>query len=96
MFIISLTYTAPLEAIDKHLAAHRQFLDAQYARGVFLMSGRKVPREGGVIVAHAASRAEVEELVRQDPFHQAGVARYDITEFVPTMTADAFAAFQAA
>jgi uncharacterized protein YciI len=95
MFVISLAYIAPLEAIDKHLAAHREFLLAQYERGVFLMSGRKVPREGGVIVAHAASRAEVEELVRQDPFHQAGVARYDITEFVPTMTADAFAAYRA-
>jgi uncharacterized protein YciI len=94
MFIISLTYTAPLEAIDSHLAAHREFLSVQYARGVFLMSGRKVPRDGGVIIAHADSRAEVEDLVRQDPFHQAGVARYDITEFVPTMTADAFAAYR--
>jgi uncharacterized protein YciI len=94
MFVISLTYLAPLEEVDVHLAAHREFLSAQYARGAFLMSGRKVPREGGIIIARAASRAEVEELVRQDPFHQAGVARYDITEFVPTMTADALAALR--
>jgi uncharacterized protein YciI len=94
MFIISLAYTAPLEQVDAHLAAHRAFLDTQYARGVFLLSGRKVPREGGIIVARAANRAEVEELVRQDPFHQAGVAHYEITEFVPTMTAQALAAFR--
>jgi uncharacterized protein YciI len=94
MFVISLTYTAPLEAVDFHLAAHREFLSAQYARGAFLMSGRKVPREGGIIIARAASRFDVEELVRQDPFHQAGVARYDITEFVPTMTADALASLR--
>jgi uncharacterized protein YciI len=96
MFVISLTYTAPLERIDAQLAGHRAFLSAQYARGVFLMSGRKEPRDGGVIIAHAASRAEVDALLREDPFHQAGLARYDITEFVPTMTADALAAYRAA
>jgi uncharacterized protein YciI len=96
MFVISLTYTAPLAQIDAHLAAHRAFLSAQYARGVFLMSGPRKPREGGVIIAHAPSRADVEALVRQDPFHQAGLATYDIAEFVPAMTADALAAYRAA
>jgi uncharacterized protein YciI len=94
MFVISLAYTAPLDQVDAHLAAHRDFLGAQYTRGVFLLSGPKVPREGGIIIAAAASRAEVEELVRQDPFHQAGVAHYEITEFVPTMAAGALAAYR--
>jgi uncharacterized protein YciI len=96
MFIVSLTYTAPLAQVDAQLAAHRDFLEKQYARGVFLMSGRKVPRDGGIIIARADSRAAVEDLVRQDPFHQAGVARYDITEVVPTMTAGALAGFREA
>jgi uncharacterized protein YciI len=95
MFVIALTYTAPLADVDAHLAAHRDYLAVQYARGVFLMSGPRVPREGGIVIAQAASRAEVEELVRQDPFHRAGVARYDITEFVPTMTAGALAPLRA-
>ena len=95
MFIISLTYTTPLEQIDAHLAAHRAFLAEQYARGVFLMSGRKVPREGGIIIAQGISRDEVETLIRQDPFHQAGVATYNIVEFAPTMTAAALAAYRA-
>lgn len=95
MFIISLTYTAPLEQIDAHLAAHRAFLAEQYAAGVFLMSGRKVPRDGGIIIAQGDDRAEVEALVRQDPFWQAQVARYDIIEFAPTMTTAALAAYQA-
>jgi uncharacterized protein YciI len=95
MFIVALTYTAPLARIDSFLAAHRAFLDEQYARGLFLMSGRKEPRDGGIIIAHAASRAELESVLRDDPFHQAGVARYEITEFVPTMTAEALAAYRA-
>jgi uncharacterized protein YciI len=96
MFIVSLTYTAPLERIDAHLAAHRVFLAAQYARGVFLMSGPKLPREGGVIVARAGSRAELEAVLREDPFQQAGVASYEIIEFVPNMTAEALAALREA
>jgi uncharacterized protein YciI len=94
MFVVSLTYTAPLARIDAFLEAHRAFLAEQYARGLFLMSGRKEPRDGGIIIAHAASRAELESVLRDDPFQQAGVARYDITEFVPTMTAEALAAFR--
>jgi uncharacterized protein YciI len=94
MFVVSLTYTAPLARIDAFLEAHRAFLAEQYARGLFLMSGRKEPRDGGIIIAHAASRAELESVLRDDPFQQGGVARYDITEFVPTMTAEALAAFR--
>jgi len=95
MFIVALTYTEPLARIDAFLPAHRAFLEEQYARGLFLMSGRKEPRDGGIIIAHAASRAELDAVLRDDPFYQAGVARYDITEFVPTMTAEALAAWRA-
>jgi uncharacterized protein YciI len=95
MFVVTLNYTAPLARIDGFLEAHRAFLSEQYARGLFLMSGRKEPRDGGIIIAHAASRAELERVLADDPFHQAGLARYEIVEFVPTMTADALAAWRA-
>ncbi|MES2299330.1 MAG: YciI family protein [Pseudomonadota bacterium] len=94
MFVISLTYLKPLEQIEAQLGAHRDFLRQQYGMGIFLMSGRKVPRDGGVILADAETREEIEAVIRLDPFHAGGLARYDITEFVPTMTADAFAAFR--
>ena len=95
MFVISLSYTAPLEHIDAHLAAHRDYLAAQYAAGRFLMSGPKVPREGGIILADAPSRAALEAVLGEDPFHQAGVTRYEITEFTPLMTAPALGAWRA-
>jgi uncharacterized protein YciI len=88
MFIITLTYLKSAEEIDAQLAAHREFLREQYANGVFLMSGRMVPRTGGVIVAVADSRADIEAVIELDPFNEAGLASYQITEFVPTMTAD--------
>jgi uncharacterized protein YciI len=94
MFIISIKYTKPAAEIDALLTAHHRFLKEQYAAGVFLMSGRKVPRSGGIILAEAADRADMEAIMQLDPFYGAGVAEYDIIEFIPTMTAEPLSAFQ--
>lgn len=89
MFVVLLTYTQPLPAIDALVPAHREFLQRMYQAGVFLLSGRKQPREGGVILANAASAGELESFLAQDPFHIHGVARYQVIEFLPTMAAPA-------
>ncbi|QEL57605.1 YciI family protein [Chromobacterium paludis] len=86
MFVVSLTYTAPLSDVDALLPAHVQWLKQAYADGLFVASGRKVPRDGGVILARG-ERAALEARLAQDPFAQGGVARYDIIEFVPSMAA---------
>ena len=93
MFIIDLEYQRPMEAVEQWLEEHKAFLKQQYANGVFLMSGRKQPRTGGVILAQADTRAHLEALIQQDPFYREGVARFTITEFLPTMTADALSSF---
>ena len=49
MFVIELIYTADLADIDAHMAAHVAFLKKYYASGNFLVSGRKIPRDGGII-----------------------------------------------
>ncbi|MFJ8630039.1 YciI family protein [Streptomyces sp. NPDC093568] len=89
MFVLELTYTAPIEDVDAVLDAHVAWLDEQYDRGVFLASGRKNPRDGGVILAVAGDRAGIEEIAAGDPFVRAGVCAYRITEFVATKTAPA-------
>jgi uncharacterized protein YciI len=94
MFIISLHYTGSLEQIDARMPAHRAWLAEHYAQGTLLMSGPKVPREGGIVLARAGSRSEVEALVRTDPFNIAGIAQYQITEFVPNQTAEPLAALR--
>ncbi|MEU9232346.1 YciI family protein [Streptomyces subrutilus] len=86
MFVMELTYTAPLEAVEDHMDAHVAWLDGHYAAGVFLASGRKVPRDGGVILAGGVSRAEIEKIAAEDPFATAGVCAYRITEFIATKT----------
>ncbi|QCX80206.1 YCII-related domain protein [Streptomyces sp. YIM 121038] len=91
MFVMELTYTAPVDRVDALLAEHVAWLDAQYAAGVFLASGRKNPRDGGVILAVGDSRAEIEGLAALDPFVTGGVCEYRITEFLATKTAPALA-----
>lgn len=88
MFIVSLTYIKPLEEVDALLEEHVTYLKEQYSLGYFLASGRKVPHTGGVILARGASREEIETIITLDPFYRHGVAKYEITEFSPTMTSD--------
>ncbi|MCT9082645.1 YciI family protein [Streptomyces fulvoviolaceus] len=89
MFVLELTYTAPLDQVDAVLEAHRAWLDERFAEGVFLAAGRKNPRDGGVILAVAEDRERVEEIAAGDPFVTADVCVYRITEFVAVMTAPA-------
>ncbi|MBM7173555.1 hypothetical protein JQK87_35255 [Streptomyces sp. G44] len=94
MFILELTYTAPVTAVDEQLAAHVAWLDEQYEAGVFIASGRKNPRDGGVIIAVAEDRARIEEITAADPFVVAGVCAYRVTEFYATKTAPALASYR--
>jgi uncharacterized protein YciI len=87
MFVLDLTYTAPLDAVDALLPDHAAWLEEQYEKSFFLASGRKNPRDGGVILAVAEDRARIEEIVAGDPFAVGGVCTYRITEFTATKTA---------
>jgi uncharacterized protein YciI len=87
MFLIILSYKKPLAEVDLFVAEHRVFLEHYYASGNFLLSGRREPRDGGVILATASTRAEVEEIVRKDPFCRERIAEYEVIEFLPSMAA---------
>ena len=81
MFVIELVYKAPLAEIDAAMAAHVAFLKKHYASGHFLVSGRKIPRDGGIIIAAGSSREEIEAIVREDPFVTRGLADFRVVEF---------------
>lgn len=81
MFIIELVYKADVSVIDAHMRQHMRFINAHYASGHFIVSGRKVPRDGGIIVAVGRSRDEIESIARQDPFVTEGLADVRVTEF---------------
>ena len=88
MFIVSLEYMKDLSEVETYLPEHIAYLERYYQEGVFVMSGRKQPRTGGVILMKASCREQVEKLIAEDPFHREGVAKYTITEFIPTKVAE--------
>ena len=88
MFVIELIYKAPLAEIDAHMVAHVKFLKKHYASGNFLVSGRKIPRDGGIILAVGTSREQIEAIVKEDPFHARRLADFRIIEFRASQRAD--------
>jgi uncharacterized protein YciI len=81
MFVIELVYKADLKEIDAHMTAHVKFLKKYYADGTFLLSGRKIPRDGGIILAVAKNRQQIEAIIEEDPFYAHGLADFRIIEF---------------
>jgi uncharacterized protein YciI len=88
MFVVELIYKADLTAIDAQMRAHMAFLKKHYAAGTFVVSGRKIPRDGGIIIAVAETRAEIEAIVNEDPFVKLGLADFRLIEFRASQRAD--------
>lgn len=82
MFIVNLNYIAPLPKLDEHMTEHVKFLNKYYKQNVFMASGRKVPRTGGIILAMAKSKEELELIIKEDPFYVHQLAEFTITEFL--------------
>ncbi|MBI1768396.1 MAG: GTP cyclohydrolase [Bacteroidetes bacterium] len=82
MFIIDLHYIVPLEKLDAHMTEHVKYLHKYYKQNVFIVSGRKVPRTGGIILAQANSREEIDSIIKEDPFYVHQLAEFTVTEFL--------------
>ncbi|RWX66332.1 hypothetical protein EN780_15485 [Mesorhizobium sp. M4B.F.Ca.ET.089.01.1.1] len=93
MFVVSLNYKVPLAEIDRLGPAHVEWLKACYAEGIFVASGPKRPRTGGIIIARAP-RDVLDARLADDPFARAGAADYNVTEFTAKMTVAQLDAFK--
>ena len=82
MFIVDIHYIAPLEEVDKYIDGHVAYLKKYIDNNTFLITGRKVPRDGGILIANGGSKEEIEKIIMEDPFHKHKVAEMTITEFL--------------
>ena len=87
MFVLLLTYVKPLAEVDALMRDHMAWLNEQYDAGRFLVSGRRIPRTGGVIVARGDAREEIEALAATDPFVSGGVATCEVVQFRASQSA---------
>lgn len=84
-YIVEITYRVPLPRIEQTVAAHRAHLQTGYDRGLLLASGPQSPRQGGILIARAAARTELEAFIAQDPYRREDLADYRLIEFLPVM-----------
>ena len=82
MLIIEVKYKKPIEEVNQLLEAHRSFLDQYYDCGIFLASGPKEPRTGGIILAQT-TQDHIQTIIQEDPFFINDIADYSIIEFTP-------------
>ena len=83
-FVLEGEYLVPFEELAPLIPQHRAFLQKGYEAGHFLCSGPQIPARGGVLLARAASREQLVELLADEPFTRAGKMRFSrITEFSP-------------
>ncbi|WP_124726891.1 YciI family protein [Staphylospora marina] len=83
MFVAILRYKLPFEEVQKHVKAHRDYLDGQYREKRLIVSGPMTSKTGGVMVFRVQTREEVDRIIEGDPYYLNGVAEYEVIEFDP-------------
>lgn len=81
MFVLISRFQKPFEEVNHSFAAHSAWVQRNYESGRFLVSGRREPLVGGIIVARASSEQELREVLSTDPYQQRGLAEYEIFAF---------------
>jgi uncharacterized protein YciI len=84
MFVFVSEYQRPLDEVDQHREAHLAFLAGLNEQGRILISGRRNPPVGGVVVIDADDLEHAKAIMAEDPFATSGVARYEPYEFNPS------------
>ncbi|WP_209319180.1 YciI family protein [Pseudoalteromonas galatheae] len=70
------------------MEGHKEWLQAGFDKGIFLLSGSLQPNAGGGIVAVKVSKEEIEEIVAEDPFVIENVVKPEIIELTPSKADD--------
>ncbi len=83
MFIVLLKFSSNQGQARQFMDGHREWLKRGFEEGVFLLAGSLEPDLGGGILAHNASRADLERRVNDDPFVAQDVVKAEILELDP-------------
>ncbi len=84
MFVVLLRFSANKAQAGQHMEGHKDWLKRGFDDGVFVLAGSLQPNEGGGILAHATSLAELKDRVNADPFVAHDVVSADILEIAPS------------
>ena len=82
LFIVLLHYPDP-KALLPILEAHQAWADQYSTSGVFLLAGPMSSFDGGAVLAQAASREELVEIMQEDPLYKANLETLRSTNSCP-------------
>ena len=86
MFIVLLRFSNAKSRASELMAAHSEWIKRGIDEGVFLLVGSIQPNLGGVVLTSHATRADLEERVRSDPFVAHDVVKAEMIEVSPSKT----------
>ena len=85
IFVISTTYTKSLEEVGKFRQEHFDFIQKNIDAEKFIAGGRQNPPTGGLILAYNVTKAELEEILKEDAYYKNNLIETVITEFTPAL-----------
>lgn len=83
MFIITLKFSDNKSKAGQLMNGHKAWIKRGFDDGIFLLVGSLQPNQGGGIIAHNTSLAELQARVSDDPFVAEHVVRAEILEVAP-------------
>ncbi len=90
IFVVDLKYVASSQQLQEAFDDHIDFVKAHFASGMFIASGGKPSKDGGVILAVASTEYEISQAIKDDPYSRLGLADYSVTEFIPALMSPHF------
>jgi uncharacterized protein len=79
--VLTLTYLQPTDVIAQTRPAHLDWIEREVERGRLILTGRLESQTGGVLITGDISIEDAESLIAHDPYHLAGLVRYDRVGF---------------
>jgi uncharacterized protein YciI len=93
MFIVNLTYKKPLEIVEQHVVVHRAYIEECVRSNYLIAAGPKNPRTGAFLISQLTDKAQLIDVMENDPFCLEGIAEYEIMEFKPVKYHPNFSCF---
>ncbi len=85
MFIVLLRFAENKTQAGQYMQGHNDWIKRGFADGVFLLVGSLQPNQGGGVVAHNTTLAELQTRLAEDPFVAQNIVSAEILEMSPAM-----------
>lgn len=72
-FAVTIDYGPDIAKIEEFRPSHREYLRELISKDKLVISGPFVDNSAGLIVYNAEDEAEVESIIKADPFYKCGV-----------------------